>query len=283
MLASHSGLPKEDCEQRSLLQQANLAMSTVPRGDSSGVLHHYELDQGIFATRRSRSMHSSPARQLPKSNSPLQSLSRGSGSTASGAALLSSDESQASSSFSPRGLSSALRRTSSSASLWLARTKPTKAQAQASTAQSIFGNLDLSPVVGEIALLDELGGGGGGSRVYRGSIHGLSVAVKVIQLSHFTTEEEQAVRREARLMQAVQHPNVVKYLGFAISNGQARIVVELFSSTYRDVLDEYWSNGGAVELIQPEQERWLVLHHVAKGLHCLHSNLIFHRDLKGIF
>lgn len=109
-------------------------------------------------------------------------------------------------------------------------------------------------------------------KVYKGRLYEQTVAIKLLtgQLTH--TEEAQ-FKREVQIMSRLRHPHITQFLGSAITNHQACLVME------------YLEKGALYEVLgqtplTPELQKQLAVD-IAKGLHYLHSQTIWHRDLKS--
>ena len=127
----------------------------------------------------------------------------------------------------------------------------------------------------------QLGTGGFGT-VYKGLYHGIHpVAIKII---HHVEEErhKDSFIREASLLKALRHKNVVQFLGACLDgpHGTALLVTELME------LGDLWR---ALSAKDPKGDRifsWYsrgaqCLIDVATGLHYLHSRRVVHFDLKS--
>ena len=127
----------------------------------------------------------------------------------------------------------------------------------------------------------QLGTGGFGT-VYKGLYHGIHpVAIKII---HHVEEErhKDSFIREASLLKALRHKNVVQFLGASLDgpHGTALLVTELMelgdlwrALSAKDASGERifsWYNRGAQCMVD-----------VAKGLHYLHTKRVVHFDLKS--
>lgn len=127
----------------------------------------------------------------------------------------------------------------------------------------------------------QLGTGGFGT-VYKGLYHGIHpVAIKI--LHHIEEEKHKdAFIREALLLKALRHKNVVQFLGASLDgpSATALLVTELME------LGDLWR---ALSAKDPSGERifsWYsrgrqCMIDVARGLHYLHSKRVVHFDLKS--
>jgi len=129
-------------------------------------------------------------------------------------------------------------------------------------------------------LLERIGGGGSGSAIFRSAVHGFSFAVKVYNTDSMTPVEEEIIKKEILIMEALEHENIVTYIGHDFSLvGQIRLYMELYMRTLH----------GAIHARQKSKQLFLVSEMlpialgVAKGLQYLHTMPcpIVHRDLKS--
>jgi serine/threonine protein kinase len=128
--------------------------------------------------------------------------------------------------------------------------------------------------LGPYQILAPLGAGGMGE-VYRASDTklGREVAAKVLPAA-FARDPERLARfeREARLLAALNHPNIAAIYGFEQSEGVPFLVLELVPGpTLAELL-----SAGALEL--PEALR--ICKQIAEALESAHEKGIVHRDLK---
>jgi serine/threonine protein kinase/tetratricopeptide (TPR) repeat protein len=128
--------------------------------------------------------------------------------------------------------------------------------------------------LGSYAIVTKLGAGGMGE-VYRARDAKLDrdVAIKVLSES-WATDPEAFVRfeREARIVAAISHPNILAIFDFGVQNGVCYAVTELLEGeTLRSRLD-------AGALHQKQAVDYAV--QVAHGLSAAHERGIVHRDLK---
>jgi tetratricopeptide (TPR) repeat protein len=128
------------------------------------------------------------------------------------------------------------------------------------------------PRVGRFVIEQRVGAGGMGV-VFRGrdAETGEPAAIKV--LGRDASQERSRFEREAKLLKAIDHPHVVRYLDDGLSDdGQAYLVMEwlegndLSSRVQRQVLDVREALTIGVQL--------------AEALHCAHQSGIVHRDVK---
>ena len=119
-------------------------------------------------------------------------------------------------------------------------------------------------------------GEGGRGEVERASDSklGRDVALKVLPEA-FVQDEERMRRfaREAKVLAALNHPNIATIYGIEYSDGQPALVMELVEG---DTLGERLKRGGAIEV--GEALRFAL--QIAEALEQAHEQGIIHRDLK---
>src|SRR5881409_3310734 len=130
--------------------------------------------------------------------------------------------------------------------------------------------------LGPYQILAPLGAGGMGE-VYRASDTklGREVAAKVLPEA-FARDPERLARfeREARMLAALNHPNIAAIYGFEQANGVPFLVLELVPGpTLAELL-------AAGPLEAPEALR--VCGQIAEALEAAHEKAIVHRDLKPV-
>jgi serine/threonine protein kinase/Tol biopolymer transport system component len=136
--------------------------------------------------------------------------------------------------------------------------------------------MPLSPGVrlGPYEILDAIGAGGMGE-VYRARDSRLArdVALKVLPEA-FARDADRMLRfeREAKVLAALNHPNIASLYGLEESNGARALVMELVEGT---TLAERIKRGSL-----PIEEALLVAKQIADGLEYAHERGIIHRDLK---
>ncbi|KAM0929205.1 hypothetical protein ACQ4PT_001777 [Festuca glaucescens] len=134
-------------------------------------------------------------------------------------------------------------------------------------------------------------GHGGFATVYKGVLPNGNVAVKRIMNKH--TVDEKLFYREVNSLLMVNHPNIVRFLGFCASTDQTAIKIEgSRDHIYAEVRErlicfEYISNGNLRKHITDElrgldwSTRYQLIKGICDGLHYLHmEKYIYHMDLK---
>ncbi|MEE9292004.1 MAG: protein kinase, partial [Acidobacteriota bacterium] len=128
--------------------------------------------------------------------------------------------------------------------------------------------------LGSYEILSPLGAGGMGE-VYRAkdSKLGREVAIKVLP-DAFSKDPERLARfdQEARLLAALNHPNIAAIHGLEESNGVRFLVLELVPG---DTLAERIAQGSI-----PVDEALTLCRQIAEALEAAHERGIIHRDLK---
>src|SRR6202040_4362328 len=119
-------------------------------------------------------------------------------------------------------------------------------------------------------------GAGGMGEVYRAhdTKLGRDVAIKVLPEA-FAHDPERLSRfqREAKILAALNHPNIATIHGLEQSNGTSYLVMELVSG---ETLAERVKRDGAV----PIEEALGIAKQIAEALEAAHEKGIIHRDLK---
>ena len=103
---------------------------------------------------------------------------------------------------------------------------------------------------------------------------GRDVAIKVLPEA-FAHDPERLSRfqREAKMLAALNHPNIATIYGLEQSNGTSYLVMELVSG---ETLAERIKRDGAV----PIEEALAIAKQIAEALEAAHEKGIIHRDLK---
>ncbi|KAJ2854282.1 Protein kinase of the Mitotic Exit Network, partial [Coemansia erecta] len=129
--------------------------------------------------------------------------------------------------------------------------------------------------IGEYQLEDIIGKGAAGS-VYRGLNlrTGGVVAIKQIRKEGFSSYDEiEAARKEIDMLRDLNHPNIVKYIGYEQTDDEL------------DIILEYCEGGSLQNILRkfnkfPENLVGVYVAQILDGLSYLHSNAILHRDIK---
>jgi Tol biopolymer transport system component len=129
--------------------------------------------------------------------------------------------------------------------------------------------------LGSYEVVAQIGAGGMGE-VYRAhdSKLGRDVAIKVLP-ANFVNDPERLSRfqREARMLAALNHPNIATIYGLEQSGGTSYLVMELVPG---ETLQERVKRDGPV----PVEEALAVAKQIAEALEAAHEKNIIHRDLK---
>src|SRR5579863_3045633 len=129
--------------------------------------------------------------------------------------------------------------------------------------------------LGSYEIVAQVGAGGMGE-VYRAHDSKLSrdVAIKVLPEA-FAHDAERLSRfqREAKMLAALNHPNIATIYGLEQSGGTSYLVMELVSG---ETLAERVKREGAL----PIDESLTIAKQIAEALEAAHEKGIIHRDLK---
>ncbi|MEA2097023.1 MAG: protein kinase, partial [Candidatus Cloacimonadota bacterium] len=125
----------------------------------------------------------------------------------------------------------------------------------------------------KIKKLQKIGGGGSGI-VYKGRWQNTYVAIKQLTLMELDPKAEVEFTREASIMSALRHPNIVEFYGVCLEP-ECCIVME------------YMTSGSLHKLLHSDEEitwelRERIALDIAQGLDYLHENNVVHRDLKSL-
>ncbi len=133
-------------------------------------------------------------------------------------------------------------------------------------------------IAGPYALTEEIGEGAMGVVCKGKGPDSSSVAVKVLSAEFADNAEARArFEREARILESMEHPNVVRYVGHGVH--------KLSRGPERHYIAMEWLEGESLEaLLQrrrlPTIEAVEILKQVCRGVACAHNQGIVHRDLK---
>ncbi|VDN95271.1 unnamed protein product [Brugia pahangi] len=127
--------------------------------------------------------------------------------------------------------------------------------------------------------LHELLGEGAMSAVYKGIFRGdeseKQVAIKVRKGRRLDRETVEQICREARIMRRLEHPNVVRLYGIAISKEPIMLLMELLKDGSLDVF--LVTKGSKLSI----REKLYFCLDIASGLEFLHNNGVIHRDISA--
>ena len=133
--------------------------------------------------------------------------------------------------------------------------------------------------LGPYEVLSAIGAGGMGE-VYRAhdTKLGRDVAIKVLPEA-FAHDPERLSRfqREAKMLAALNHPNIATIYGLEQSNGTSYLVMELVAG---ETLAERVKREGGREGAVPIEEALVIAKQIAEALEAAHEKGIIHRDLK---
>ena len=157
------------------------------------------------------------------------------------------------------------------------------------SAERIPPDLPLDPPQPISWIKGEMLGRGAFGNVYRGLTSTAEfIAVKEVTLLSSTKEASQALeqlQREITLMQNLQHPHILRYLGSELVDGSSTSGAS-FQQRTLNIFLEYAPGGSIHDLLQkfgPFQIKVVSVFttQILDGLIYLHENGIVHRDIKG--
>jgi serine/threonine protein kinase len=104
------------------------------------------------------------------------------------------------------------------------------------------------------------------------------VALKVTQIAHLSPAHLNSLLREVRLLPQLQHPNIVRFYAYLISQETLNIWMRLVRGANLDIVIKTLRNAG--QRLSVEDILVLTLE-IARGVHYLHQQSTLHRDLKS--
>jgi serine/threonine protein kinase len=115
--------------------------------------------------------------------------------------------------------------------------------------------------------------------VYRGVVRGLSIAVKVFDLSFSDRRDRESVQREIGFMQTLRHRHIIGYLGVRQVDKTLYLYMEYFMATLHHLITKRRDASNVFDV--SEVSTFAV--QLARALKYLHtrSEPIIHRDLKS--
>ncbi|CAM0901585.1 unnamed protein product [Alopecurus aequalis] len=121
--------------------------------------------------------------------------------------------------------------------------------------------------------MDKFASGSSGD-LYRGTYHGMDVAIKYLRAEHVNDSSNVEFLQEIMILRSVKHENVVRYYGACTKHRKYLIVTE------------YMPGGNLYDFLHKKNntlELSVILRiaiGISKGMDYLHRNNIIHRDLK---
>jgi tRNA A-37 threonylcarbamoyl transferase component Bud32 len=139
-----------------------------------------------------------------------------------------------------------------------------------------FGQQYTGSHIGPYAVREIIGRGGMGE-VYRGEHTALNRRVAIKLLSHSQTDNPEfrgRFEREARIVAALRHPNIVTVYDFGTIEGTSYMVMEYIDG--QELKEYVAANGGKLSL----QEMLPIIRELASALDYAHDQGLIHRDIK---
>jgi serine/threonine protein kinase len=115
-------------------------------------------------------------------------------------------------------------------------------------------------------------GEGANATVYIGELAGTKVAIKCITMSKDL--DERLIDKECAVMSALQHPNIISFLGKAKKNGQLLIVTELLpNGSVQNLLEN-----NPTKVTRAQKMKWIF--QLVSAISLMHAKGFVHLDLK---
>jgi eukaryotic-like serine/threonine-protein kinase len=156
------------------------------------------------------------------------------------------------------------------------------AEGPALPSAALFAHKEFAPLTGQVVggyHLQELLGRGGMGEVYRAQDPklGRDVAIKILPPA-FTSDPQRLARfdREARMLAAVNHPNICAIYGIEESGPLRYLILEIVEGrTLAEILAEHARSNGL-----PLRDTLRIARQISEALEVAHEKGIIHRDLK---
>jgi hypothetical protein len=122
---------------------------------------------------------------------------------------------------------------------WLARLSPASSTTPAASSSSAERSRVLVDFTRDLVQLHEVLGAGPLSTVYRGTLHGLTVAVKSVRVRYATSVERERLIERLALFESLAHDNVARHFGHTwhAATQQCLVFMEYYAETLRTDLD----------------------------------------------
>jgi serine/threonine protein kinase len=129
--------------------------------------------------------------------------------------------------------------------------------------------------ISDVKLDDDPFARGSFGLVFKGSLFGTPVCVKVVPIDHHNPDDIKQVEREIAALKTLNHPNLVQFFGSFSLNNEMYIVTEYIQGgTVRKFVEK---DKGDI----PWATRVKMANDVASVIAFLHSRNIIHRDIKS--
>ena len=140
--------------------------------------------------------------------------------------------------------------------------------------------INFKTVIRDYTLRDKIGVGSYGS-VYKAAKKGEKqfFVIKIISLFNMSEKEKEDVEREAKFLNSINSPYVVKYYESFIEGSDLFIVMEhCDGGDLSKFLNLYMKTGRTL----PEEKIWRLFIQICLGIASLHNKKILHRDIKAL-
>jgi NIMA (never in mitosis gene a)-related kinase len=127
------------------------------------------------------------------------------------------------------------------------------------------------------SVIRPVGSGAFGECVLVRDENGARFVIKKIDISSFSPSERETATKEARILQTLDHPNIIKCHGSFLDETTGHLCIVMDYADGGDLHGLLQGRGGA---LLSEEEVWSIFLQLALALKHVHDRRVLHRDLK---